>query len=227
SWESKSISSSSGFEVTSKRRKGYPSEACVQRGYRVVRGGKELIEKLGRNDPCPCGSARRFQEMLHADRRLRRRAAPPLLLGSETWNGEGFGPPAVRALSPVLLSAAELDEAQLALRQVGHDHRHRAACARHHAKVRGTLEAVGELLHALLLAPARERARIPIGEEKRAVLQLVDAVEPADGIGERLDLAAHAEREDRLRLVRGEEAPPLTPARARPVGAGRNYAVCG
>ncbi|WP_425411134.1 SEC-C metal-binding domain-containing protein [Hyphococcus sp.] len=24
------------------------------------------MEKLGRNDPCPCGSGRRFQAMLHA-----------------------------------------------------------------------------------------------------------------------------------------------------------------
>nr|WP_246432467.1 MULTISPECIES: SEC-C metal-binding domain-containing protein [Rhizobium] len=23
-----------------------------------------MIEKLGRNDPCPCGSRRRFQELL-------------------------------------------------------------------------------------------------------------------------------------------------------------------
>jgi hypothetical protein len=31
-----------------------------------VRGGeKELVEKLGRNDPCPCGSGKRFQELLH------------------------------------------------------------------------------------------------------------------------------------------------------------------
>ena len=38
----------------------------VKRGLRFVRGGqKELIEKLGRNDPCPCGSGKRFQEMLH------------------------------------------------------------------------------------------------------------------------------------------------------------------
>ncbi|HLF03967.1 MAG TPA: SEC-C metal-binding domain-containing protein [Dehalococcoidia bacterium] len=32
----------------------------------MVHGDKELLEKLGRNDPCPCGSARRFQELLHA-----------------------------------------------------------------------------------------------------------------------------------------------------------------
>jgi tRNA-splicing ligase RtcB len=36
----------------------------VKRGDRVVRGDKELIEKLGRNDPCPCGSGRRFQGVL-------------------------------------------------------------------------------------------------------------------------------------------------------------------
>ncbi|WP_420801966.1 SEC-C metal-binding domain-containing protein [Sphingomonas cavernae] len=25
----------------------------------------ELVEKLGRKDPCPCGSGRRFQQLLH------------------------------------------------------------------------------------------------------------------------------------------------------------------
>jgi uncharacterized protein YecA (UPF0149 family) len=44
----------------SKRRKGYPSEAQVKRGHRMVGDGKYLTEKLGRNDPCPCGSGRRF-----------------------------------------------------------------------------------------------------------------------------------------------------------------------
>jgi hypothetical protein len=39
----------------------------VKRGLRFVRGGeKELVEKLGRNDPCPCGSGARFQALLHA-----------------------------------------------------------------------------------------------------------------------------------------------------------------
>jgi hypothetical protein len=42
------------FEITSKRRKGFPSETRVKRGLRVVHGDKELHEKLGRNDPCPC-----------------------------------------------------------------------------------------------------------------------------------------------------------------------------
>ncbi len=58
------------FEVKSKRRKGFPSERRVKRGERVVHGDKELVEKLGRNDPCPCGSGKRFQEMLPARRRL-------------------------------------------------------------------------------------------------------------------------------------------------------------
>ncbi|WP_420196881.1 SEC-C metal-binding domain-containing protein [Chthoniobacter flavus] len=34
-----------------------------------------MREKLGRNDPCPCGSTRRFQELLHARRPTRRRRA--------------------------------------------------------------------------------------------------------------------------------------------------------
>jgi len=45
----------------SKRRKGFPSEMKVKRGVRTVHGHKELTEKLGRNDPCPCGSGKRFK----------------------------------------------------------------------------------------------------------------------------------------------------------------------
>jgi uncharacterized protein YecA (UPF0149 family) len=53
------------FETMSKRRKGFPSETRVKRGFRTIKGGEiELIEKLGRNDLCPCGSGRLFQEML-------------------------------------------------------------------------------------------------------------------------------------------------------------------
>jgi len=63
----KSTSTPSAFEVTSKRRKGFPSETRVKRGTRVVGGYKELREKLGRNDPCPCLSGRRFQELLHVE----------------------------------------------------------------------------------------------------------------------------------------------------------------
>jgi hypothetical protein len=58
---------SPAFERTSKRRKGFPSETSAKRGLRFVRGGeKELVEKLGRNDPCPCASGKRFQALLHA-----------------------------------------------------------------------------------------------------------------------------------------------------------------
>ena len=48
------------FEITSKRRKGFPSETQVKRGIRIVHGNKELSEKLGRNDLCPCGSGHSF-----------------------------------------------------------------------------------------------------------------------------------------------------------------------
>lgn len=54
------------FTTMSKRRKGFPSETAAKRGDRIVRGTKELSEKLGRNDPCPCGSARSFQALLPA-----------------------------------------------------------------------------------------------------------------------------------------------------------------
>ena len=59
----------------------------MRRGDRVVHGDKELIEKLGRNDLCPCGSGRRFQEMLPALRPLRRQRAellfPSVALATE------------------------------------------------------------------------------------------------------------------------------------------------
>ena len=61
---------SPAFQASSKRKQGFPSETRVKRGLRVVGAGKELVEKLGRNDLCPCGSARRFQELLHAKRPL-------------------------------------------------------------------------------------------------------------------------------------------------------------
>jgi uncharacterized protein YecA (UPF0149 family) len=64
------ISTTPAFEPTSKRRRGFPSEAHVERGDRIVHGDKELTEKLGRNDLCPCGSGRRFQAMLSGERSL-------------------------------------------------------------------------------------------------------------------------------------------------------------
>jgi hypothetical protein len=50
------------IQSMSKRRRGYPSEANVGRGTRIVHGDKLLEEKLGRNDLCPCGSGRRFKK---------------------------------------------------------------------------------------------------------------------------------------------------------------------
>ena len=56
-------------------RRGFPSETRVKTGDRSIitpMGEKELLEKPGRNDPCPCGSGRRFQELLPEKRNLRR-----------------------------------------------------------------------------------------------------------------------------------------------------------
>jgi len=44
------------------KRRGFPSETQVKRGVRIVHGTKELTEKLGRNDLCPCGSSKRFKK---------------------------------------------------------------------------------------------------------------------------------------------------------------------
>src|SRR3546814_9292666 len=58
------ISDWSSDVCSSDLRKGFPSETQVKKGRRVVHGHKELTEKLGRNDPCPCGSRRLFQRLL-------------------------------------------------------------------------------------------------------------------------------------------------------------------
>ncbi|MFC0087247.1 SEC-C metal-binding domain-containing protein [Dyella flava] len=50
---------------------------------------RSCFEKLGRNDPCPCGSARLFQELLHARWSVRRCGTPSL---REIGKG-GFGRP--------------------------------------------------------------------------------------------------------------------------------------
>jgi len=46
----------------SKRRKGFPSEAHVTITGGRTRLGVEFLEKLGRNDPCPCGSGKKFKK---------------------------------------------------------------------------------------------------------------------------------------------------------------------
>jgi hypothetical protein len=43
----------------------FASETHVKRGQRAIQNGtKDLVEKLGRNDLCPCDSGRKFQEPL-------------------------------------------------------------------------------------------------------------------------------------------------------------------
>ena len=58
------------FEQMSKRKRGYPSERAVKRGMRVVHGDKDLYEKLGKEDLCPCGSGYRFQTLLSRERQV-------------------------------------------------------------------------------------------------------------------------------------------------------------
>ena len=58
------------LEPMSKRRNGFPSETNVKRGQRVVHGDKELSEKLGRKDLCPCGSLRKFKRCCLANGRF-------------------------------------------------------------------------------------------------------------------------------------------------------------
>lgn len=49
------------LEIMSKRRRGFPSETHVRKGIRVIGFGKELEEKLGRNDLCPCQSLKKYK----------------------------------------------------------------------------------------------------------------------------------------------------------------------
>ena len=67
----------------SKRRKGFPSEKKVKRGVRIVHGNKELIEKLGRNDLCPCGSTKLFKKCCLQEGCFRRRESGQLLLEND------------------------------------------------------------------------------------------------------------------------------------------------
>jgi len=76
------------FEVSSKRRKGFPSETKVKRGLRFVRGGeKETVEKLGREDHCPCGSGKRFQASLHGRRPVSTGPSGRIIGGEECGGG--------------------------------------------------------------------------------------------------------------------------------------------
>ena len=67
----------------SKRRKGFPSETHVKRGERYVHGDKQLNEKLGRNDLCPCGSGQLFKQCCLTTGRFRWQSPERLLLESK------------------------------------------------------------------------------------------------------------------------------------------------
>jgi len=81
------------FVPSSKRRRGFPSETHVKRGSRVVHGDKELLEKLGRNDLCPCGSGRKFKKCCLRHRRIRRSTQRSLFSGIENTAAGQAVPP--------------------------------------------------------------------------------------------------------------------------------------
>ncbi|MBX3594777.1 SEC-C metal-binding domain-containing protein [Sphingomonas sp.] len=59
-----------------------------------MRGGEvELLERLGRNDPCPCGSGRRFKACCLRSGRFRRNDAARLLAVRGPWGSmRGLAP---------------------------------------------------------------------------------------------------------------------------------------
>jgi SEC-C motif len=59
----------------------------VKRGFSVVHGDKELVEKLGRNDPCPCGSGSSFQAVLPQIRLLSMDPSVTIIGANDTIEG--------------------------------------------------------------------------------------------------------------------------------------------
>ncbi|MSR53361.1 MAG: hypothetical protein EXS09_08725 [Gemmataceae bacterium] len=49
----------------------------------MAHGDKELVEKVGHNDPCPCGSGKLFKKCCRDSGCFRWSESGPLLLGSE------------------------------------------------------------------------------------------------------------------------------------------------
>jgi hypothetical protein len=63
------------FEPTSKRRRGFPLASPTSSAATGSSASTpELTEKLGRDDPCPCGSGQRFSPVLSQHRPVRRHA---------------------------------------------------------------------------------------------------------------------------------------------------------
>jgi hypothetical protein len=102
-----------GFEPTSKRKKGFPSETRVKRGKRIVHADKELAEKLGRNDLCPCQSGRRFQEVLHDLRPLSMAPTGTSIRGNNPMGAAG-PPKSSAALFPLQSPNGRLARGQAA-----------------------------------------------------------------------------------------------------------------
>ena len=83
SWTRKTSTKFPLFETMSKRRKGFASEKMVKRGVRIVHGDKELEEKVGRNDLCPCDSGKLFKSCCLESGYFRWRESGSLLSGND------------------------------------------------------------------------------------------------------------------------------------------------
>ncbi|WP_414647827.1 SEC-C metal-binding domain-containing protein [Dyella sp.] len=69
--------------------KAIPPSSASRKAIASFTATRSCFEKLGRNDPCPCGSARLFQKLLHALGQLRRCTAALL----RKMRKGGFGRP--------------------------------------------------------------------------------------------------------------------------------------
>ncbi|MFL6446852.1 MAG: SEC-C metal-binding domain-containing protein [Bryobacteraceae bacterium] len=58
----------------------------------MVHGDKELLEKLGRNDLCPCGSGRKFKKCCLRRVSIRWITQRPLLSGTNNRGGRTLLP---------------------------------------------------------------------------------------------------------------------------------------
>ena len=91
----------------------------MKRGLRFVHGDKELIEKLGRNDPCPCGSGLRFQAVLSGDGLLSM-APNAMIIGEIDPAGAGESQPRIRLRQLCRPSCALPDSLKAAVHSVAH-----------------------------------------------------------------------------------------------------------
>ena len=97
-WHSIPSTTTPAFEITSKRRKGFPSETKVKRGERIVHVCKRPHREARAQGSLPVRVDQALQELLHAQRSIRWHQPSSLLLGNErSAPGSLQGPFSLRA----------------------------------------------------------------------------------------------------------------------------------